>query len=165
MASPWSRIAAVIINVLIFKLGMILGPIFFGLIAKMMHSILAEQIAIILATLVPLLMYFIGQSIMMSTKGQCFGKKLLGIKVIKIDGSNPGFIEMVLFRTVIPYVALLIVGLSLNLIFYQDIEITLIKPNLIALFFYIICLFMLFRTATYRRTLEDYLAKTIVIKV
>jgi uncharacterized RDD family membrane protein YckC len=151
--------------VLIFKLGMILGPIFFGLIAKMMHSILAEQIAIILATLVPLLMYFIGQSIMMSTKGQCFGKKLLGIKVIKIDGSNPGFIEMVLFRTVIPYVALLIVGLSLNLIFYQDIEITLIKPNLIALFFYIICLFMLFRTATYRRTLEDYLAKTIVIKV
>jgi uncharacterized RDD family membrane protein YckC len=165
LASPWSRIAAVIINVLIFHLGMILGTLFFGLIAKMLHSALAKKICLILATLVPILMYFIGQSIMMSTKGQSFGKKLLGIKVIKIDGSNPGFIEMVLFRTVIPYVALLIVGLSLNLIFYQDIEITLIQPNLIALFFYIICLFMLFRTATYRRTLEDYLAKTIVIKV
>ncbi|KDN13548.1 putative integral membrane protein [Snodgrassella communis] len=165
LASPWSRIAAVIINVLIFHLGMILGTLFFGLIAKMLHSVLAGKICLILATLVPILMYFIGQSIMMSTKGQSFGKKLLGIKVIKIDGSNPGFIGTVLFRTVIPYVALLIVGLTLNLIFYQDIEITLIKPNLIALFFYIICLFMLFRTATYRRTLEDYLAKTIVIKI
>ncbi|PIT18316.1 hypothetical protein BGI32_01325 [Snodgrassella alvi] len=159
------RIAAVLINWLIFHLSIILGTLFFGLLAKMLHSALAGKICIILATLVPLLMYFIGQCIMMSTKGQSFGKKLLRIKVIGIDGSNPGFIGTVLLRTIIPAVALTIIGLLLNLIFYPDIYTVLSKPNFISLFFYIICLFMLFRTTTYRRTLEDYLAKTIVIKV
>ncbi|NUE67297.1 RDD family protein [Snodgrassella sp. ESL0253] len=165
LATPWMRIAAAIINWLILYLGIILGTVFFGLLAKILHSALAEKICIILATLVPLLMYFIGQCIMMSTKGQSFGKKLLRIKVIGIDGSNPGFIGTVLLRTIVPSVALTTVGLSLNLIFYQNIVIALTKPNTIALFFYVICLFMLFRTSTYRRTLEDYLAKTIVIKI
>ncbi|WP_239373184.1 RDD family protein [Snodgrassella gandavensis] len=165
LASPWMRIAAVLINGLIFHLGMILGTLFFGLSAKMLHSVPAGKICLILATLVPLLMYFIGQSIMMSTKGQSFGKKLLRIKVIGIDGSNPGFIGTVLLRTTVPVAALITVDLSLNLIFYQNIVIALAKPNTIALFFYVICLFMLFRTATYRRTLEDYLATTIVIKI
>ncbi|PIT53898.1 hypothetical protein BHC49_09380 [Snodgrassella alvi] len=63
------RIAAVLINGLIFHLGMILDILFFGLLAKILHSILAGKIYSILATLVPLLMYFIDQSIMMSTKG------------------------------------------------------------------------------------------------
>ncbi|PIT14617.1 hypothetical protein BGI30_03015 [Snodgrassella alvi] len=165
LASPWSRIAAVIINVLIFHLGMILGTLFFGLLVKMLHSALAGKICIILATLVPLLMYFIGQCFMMSTRGQSFGKKLLGIKVIGIDGSNPGFIGTVLLREIFPFIVLIIIDLLLNLIFYQNIYTALKKPNFISLFFYATCLFMLFRTTTYRRTLEDYLAKTIVIKI
>jgi uncharacterized RDD family membrane protein YckC len=165
LASPWMRIAAVLINWLIFYLGIILGTLFFGLVAKMLHSALAGKICIILATLVPLLMYFIGQCIMMSTRGQSFGKKLLGIKVIGIDGSNPGFIGTVLLREILPFIVLITIDLLLNLIFYQNIYTALKKPNFISLFFYAICLFMLFRTTTYWRTLEDYLAKTIVIKI
>lgn len=165
LASPWKRIIAVIINWLILYLGLLLGTILFTFLGVMFQSVMAQKISIILGVLVPLLIYFVGQSILMSTKGQSFGKKLMGIKVIGIDGSNPGFVGTVLVRSVLPYFGLAVINIIINLIFFPDINSALTRPNLISLFFYVICLVMLFRTDNFRRTLEDYLAKTIVIRI
>lgn len=165
LASPWNRITAVIINWVILYLGLIIGAILFTLLSVMFQSEIAVKIGITLGVLVPLLIYFIGQSIMMSTRGQSFGKRIMGIKVIGIEGRNPGFVGTVLVRCLLPYFSLIVINLIVNLIFYPDFITALSKPNLIALFFNVICLFMLFRTDNFNRTLEDYLARTIVIKV
>ncbi len=165
LASPWNRIIAVIINWLILYMGVFIGTILFTFLGVMFQSKMAQKISIILGVFFPLLIYFVGQSILMSTKGQSFGKKLMGIKVIGINGNNPGFIGTVLMRSVLPDFCLIVINLIVNIIFYPDIISALSKPNLIALFFYIICLVMLFRKDNFYRTLEDYLAKTIVIKI
>lgn len=39
------------------------------------------------------------QIVLLSTKGQTIGKKAMGIKIVKMDGSEPGFVHAVLLRS------------------------------------------------------------------
>ncbi|ORF14268.1 hypothetical protein BGI01_04205 [Snodgrassella alvi] len=128
-----------------------------------------DEIAFYIFMLIFLTPFFILQLIMMSKAGQSIGKYLLKIKVIKLDGRNPGFVGTVLIREIMFYTisgifSYLLIEFYIYLLNVDMLAVLILNPvygYLIPLF----CLVMLFRVDTNRRTLQDYLAKTIVIKV
>ncbi|WP_353846589.1 hypothetical protein [Snodgrassella sp.] len=98
---------------------------------------------------------------------------MMRIKVIKTNGQKSGFIGTVLVREI---VFNMLVGAVLLFIFLQPIW-SFILPSFISqlavifiihlriYIFELICLIMLFLKKSNRRTLQDYLANTIVINV
>ncbi|WP_037586493.1 RDD family protein [Stenoxybacter acetivorans] len=122
--------------------------------------------------------YCIWQLVWMSKYGQSIGKRIVGIKVIKSNGENPGFVGTVLLREV---VFILIVGFIASIIgfvagFVGAVSgvsgvsnngygfVPLMVNVAIGWTPWLICLIMLFQTKTWRRTLQDYLAGTLVVK-
>ena len=170
LASPWERIAAHMINCILF--------LFFCCISSLLYIVQyifqqesesIDEIAFYIFMLIFLTPFFILQLIMMSKAGQSIGKYLLKIKVIKLDGRNPGFVGTVLIREIMFYTisgifSYLLIEFYIYLLNVDMLAVLILNPvygYLIPLF----CLVMLFRVDTNRRTLQDYLAKTIVIKV
>lgn len=101
-------------------------------------------------TFVASIIYTIWQIYWMTKYGQSIGKRLLKIRVIRTNGDNAGFIHNILLREVVYGVIASIVSIM-----------TLGFGTLIFLF--IPC--MVFATSWHRRTLQDFLAGTIVVKV
>lgn len=105
LATAGSRLAAVMIDGLIFLPGVIVG----GLIPFLMRPATVElhpapSVGMILGyTLMGLYMLGFGiyQIIMLSTRGQTIGKKAMKIRVVKLDGSQPGFVHAVLLRVIV----------------------------------------------------------------
>lgn len=101
-------------------------------------------------TVVASIIYAVWQTCWMTKYGQSIGKRLLKIRVIRTNGSNPGFVGNVLVREIVyNVIANFITVLTLGFGFI----ILLIVP------------FMVFNTNLHRRTLQDFLAGTIVVKV
>ena len=101
-------------------------------------------------TFVASIIYTIWQIYWMTKYGQSIGKRLLKIRVIRTNGDNPGFAGNVLVREIVyKIIANFITVLTLGFGFI----ILLIVP------------FMVFNTNLHRRTLQDFLAGTIVVKV
>ena len=163
LASPWQRIAAYIINVVLYSL-----CIFLAVLLYVFHegfqpeSMYINDIALIICILILSIPFITAQWIMMSKTGQSFGKRLMKIKVINLDGHNPGFVSIVFIREILFKTIFSIFSYLLIKIFNLDPGTTEKICNYLIIF---ICFFMLFRTEANRRTLQDYLAKTIVIKV
>ncbi|WP_239324681.1 RDD family protein [Snodgrassella gandavensis] len=168
LASPWNRISAYIINNLLLTLAAFIGTILSLIFVKFVLRSESEDIevlSLIICISISLLIYAIFQSIQMSKTGQSFGKRLMGIKVIGIDGQNPGFVGTVLLREGVFNIIAKIISVTFVAIFVQLFNFPGIATKL--LFAYLlpfICLIMLFRKKTNQRTLQDYLARTIVIK-
>lgn len=179
LASPWARILAYLLNSfitsLIFTLVLISFILAYGNdFIKILKQILNNQImtdnlslfiTFCIYLFIPLLILTIIQIHWMSKYGQSIGKRIMNIKVIGENGQNPGFIGTVLVREIlfnlIVKIILLILGLLFVRILHMDeiffeFSFGYIKP--------IACLIMLFITSNNRRTLQDYLAKTLVIK-
>ncbi|PIT12563.1 RDD family protein [Snodgrassella alvi] len=169
LASPWNRISAYIINSLLLTLVAFIGVILSLFFVKFVLRSKSEDIVIlslIICISISLLIYAIFQFIQMSKTGQSFGKRLMGIKVIGIDGQNPGFVGTVLLREGIFNIIAEIISVTFVAIFVHLFNFPELATEL--LFAYLlpfICLIMLFRKSTNQRTLQDYLARTIVIKV
>ena len=169
LASPWQRIAAYIINVVLYSLCIFLAVLLYvfheGFQPESMHI---NDIALIICILILSIPFITAQWIMMSKTGQSFGKRLMKIKIIKLNGRNPGFVGTVLIREIVFYTfsgifSYLLIEFYICLLNVDMLAVLILNPvygYLIPLF----CLIMLFRTETNRRTLQDYLAKTIVIK-
>lgn len=129
--------------------------------------------SIFLYIILPVAIFALWQTIQMSITGQSIGKRLMRIKVIKTNGQKSGFIGTVLVREI---VFNMLVGAVLLFIFLQPIW-SFILPSFISqlavifiihlriYIFELICLIMLFLKKSNRRTLQDYLANTIVINV
>ena len=101
-------------------------------------------------TVVASIIYAVWQICWMTKYGQSIGKRLLKIRVIRTNGDNPGFAGNVLVREIVyKIIANFITVLTLGFGFI----ILLIVP------------FMVFNTNLHRRTLQDFLAGTIVVKV
>ena len=101
-------------------------------------------------TFVASIIYTIWQIYWMTKYGQSIGKRLLKIRVIRTNGDNPGFIHNILLREIVyGFIASIISMMTLGF------------GTLIFLF--IPC--MVFATSWHRRTLQDFLADTIVVKV
>lgn len=132
---------------------------------------------------VPILLFRLVQTILMSKKGQSIGKLIMGIKVINYNGKKAGFARLVLVREVI-FIFLISMLLynkffsikyfkrTINEIFYTNFfsssdllyyKLYLKLMNCIDPIV-IICVIMLFIARSNRRTLQDYFAGTIVVK-
>ncbi len=150
LASPWVRMGARILDFLPLALigivAAIVAPFFAGP---------AEQSGgmVVLLMLLAMLVFTGYQIWLMTRYGQSLGKRLLGIRVIKEDGSNPGFVRYVLLREFAFNLILQFIGL-----------IPLLGP-LVVLVVWVACVVMLFLEDRDHRTLQDMLANTLVVKV
>jgi|GEM_PF-159908 hypothetical protein len=182
LAGGWERIGAALLNNIFSTIAMI--PMIVGFFVGFVNirdngnwnNIDDMQIMLnkfnplwFLVGLAIFLAYSIWQCVLMSTTGQSLGKKLLNLKVIKSDGSEAGFVGTVLLREVVYMVASAIaVGIVSNLLFMmltlEDIYKEIILNNLFSYIPTLICAVMLF-TSRDRRTLQDKIANTVVIKL
>ena len=105
------------------------------------------------------LVFGIFQLYYMSRDGQSLGKKIMGIRVLKSDGNNPGFEGTVLIREV---VWALVVGVVVTFVSLVTSD---IGGNLVSLLIAFINFIMLFSVKRDRRTLYDMLADTVVVKL
>ena len=146
-----------------------------------------QPIRIFLYIILPLLIYVVFQFIQMSLTGQSVGKRLMKIKVIKKNGEKAGFFNVVLVReifyTFITLILLFIltikdinlrqmehaknVGVYLNFIdkFLKYLYNILHIFTEFSTLFLFICIIMLFIRKSNYRTLQDFLANTIVVKI
>lgn len=52
--------------------------------------------------LIPLLALVVVQLVLLTMRGQTLGKMLLRLRIVKLDGSNPGFVGAVILRSFLP---------------------------------------------------------------
>lgn len=148
-----------------------------------------QPLRIFLYIILPLLIYVVFQFIQMSLTGQSVGKRLMKIKVIKKNGKKAGFFNVVLVReifytfiTLILFTMLIIIIIDVpsnlmdfakNISVYQNFiykflnylyRILCIFTEFSTLFLFI-CIIMLFIRKSNYRTLQDFLANTIVVKI
>ena len=179
LASPWARILAYLLNTFITSFVCILSVIGFILVygddviqilkqiqnKQIMTYNLSIFITFCIYLFIPLLILTIIQFLWMSKYGQSIGKRIMNIKVIGENGQNPGFIGTVLIREILFNLIINIILLILSLLFVRILQMN--EEFFKFSFGYITpiaCLIMLFITNNNRRTLQDYLAKTLVIK-
>ena len=167
LASPWARMGAVVLNWLFGVLTFVptLAATYF------LSSSSKNNIAlfIIIPSLLIPLVYGIWQLVQYSRHGQTLGKKIVGIRVIREDGSNPGFVGAVLLREVVYNMIVGIIALVIALPFGFGMSSEQVSAgdniyNMVSTLPTLICVVMLF-SARDRRTLQDMLAKTVVIQL
>ncbi|MCP2040213.1 putative RDD family membrane protein YckC [Neisseria sp. HSC-16F19] len=178
IAGPWARIAAYIINTILTVLVVV------PLIIDIVRLGISENSSVnaftdlftgvgMIATVVLGFGLLIWQLVWMTTRGQSIGKRMLGIKVVNMEGQNPGFVGTVLMREVVYQLIILVITFIIGFIAGMFLAAggTLEAMDEYSTLFdalgyipLIICLIMLFNKNNMRRTLQDYLAKTIVIK-
>lgn len=94
----------------------------------------------------------------MSRYGQSLGKKIMGIRVLKSNGSNPGFLGTVLVRELAWGLIVLVILISA----YFVLKVNILICSLLIL---LINFIMLFSVKRDRRTLYDILADTVVVQL
>ena len=146
-----------------------------------------QPLRIFLYIILPLLIYVVFQFIQMSLTGQSVGKRLMKIKVIKKNGEKAGFFNAVLVREIFyTFITLILlfklvgiyvyfsemesaknVGIYLNFIdkFLDYLYRILSIFTEFSTLFLFICIIMLFIRKSNYRTLQDFLANTIVVKI
>ena len=182
LAGPWARMGAYLINSLLSVVVML--PFIIAawplMVAELSgQSINADNInpgGIFISLAISMLLgliLLVWQIVWMVQRGQSIGKRLLGIKVIGLNGENPGFVGTVLLREVVYYLIVLVITFILGAILGvvmaaggapDAIEQYNYVFDLLGYIPTIICTVMLFRSQALRRTLQDYLAKTLVVK-
>ena len=165
LATPWQRIGAYLINILIG--GVLYLPMVFGVAIPAYQNSVAQAQGLPVAadggmstgsavmmgiSGLLLLAYLIYQAVIMSRDGQSLGKKIMKIKVVDLDGYNPGFKGVVLMREIV----FNIITSVLSLIPFLGV--------LVSFGVSIARLVMIFLDSNDRRTLQDMLAKTMVVK-
>ena len=116
-----------------------------------------------------LLAYAILQVRMMSKHGQSIGKKIMHIRLLKTDGTNPGFWGAVMLREVVYNIMLaiaaMITGYAAVLLSGAPAATADVIANMVTLSASLACFIMLFNKQKSRRTLQDYLAGTVVVQL
>ena len=128
----------------------------------------------------PIFLFFILQAVQMSLTGQSIGKKLMKIRVISTSGQSSGFAIIVFNREII-FNIIATISLALFFLPIDQILIALRSTTIINILhaaklskfllllakflFPFICFIMLFNKKNNHRTLQDYLAHTVVVKV
>lgn len=185
LASPWRRIGAILINFVLWLL--VSTPFLVAVITlaisrpvpntddsvTVIYNFYQPIMANILATMLLNVILLLWQWGWMGRYGQSIGKRVLGIKVVGLNGEKLGFNGIVLVREVSFYFLVLFSFSILNLVFscisfmgFPLVAIILAQAAFIIYYLIpLICLVMLFIPKIQRRTLQDLLAKTIVIRV
>ncbi len=173
IASPWARVTAYLLNYLFNVI--IFLPYYYILYTEATAISKQENIAFTqdlitsvsmradmaqmlgLSTIVYLIVGIV-QLYYMSRYGQSLGKKIMGIRVLKSNGSNPGFLGTVLVREVAWGLIVLVILISA----YFVLKVNILICSLLIL---LINFIMLFSVKRDRRTLYDMLADTVVVKL
>ena len=71
-------------------------------IAPTPEELLANIAPALPLLIIPLLAFVIVQVVMLVKNGQTIGKKMLGIRIVKLDGSNPSFTNVIIMRGILP---------------------------------------------------------------
>lgn len=213
LASPWRRIVAYSINCALYYLILFIGIQIFNQSNKLNeygndyplqvwflsdfgdykpindlgNLIFLDDIynptLLLIYIVVPILLFRLVQTILMSKKGQSIGKLIMGIKVINYNGKKAGFARLVLVREVIfiCLISMLLYNKFLSIKYFKRTINEIFYKNFFSssdLLYYklylklmncidpivIICVIMLFIARSNRRTLQDYFAGTIVVK-
>ena len=161
LASPWVRLAAWLIDVLIYFvvtmvaviIGVVIAGVGFSDLTNFDAGFFLGAIAVVvLLTLLAFLVVFIVQMVLLATRGQTIGKILLKIRIVDAQtGEHPGWARLILLRTIVNW---LIQG-ALN-------AVPVVGQGLGGLYFIIDSLFI-FRAD--HRTIHDFIAGTRVDKV
>lgn len=177
IASAGSRMAAYLINIIFGVIA--LSPFFIVVKSLEVKTGGFKQMAalegfwqdmgwLMLLGLLVVVLYIIVQIYFMSRDGQSLGKKIMGICVLKTDGRNPGFVGAVLMREVLYnlIVALVAVAIGkLGQLATGSENVGVKMEQIVSWGAFIVCVVMLFQTKIDRRTLSDYLADTVVVKL
>ena len=173
IASVWSRVAAYLLNYLFNVI--IFLPYYYilyteaAVIAKQKNipftpdlitsvSMRADMAQVGGLSTIVYLIVGIVQLYYMSRYGQSLGKKIMGIRVLKSNGSNPGFLGTVLVRELAWGLIVLVILISA----YFVLKVNILICSLLIL---LINFIMLFSVKRDRRTLYDMLADTVVVKL
>ena len=150
LAVPWRRVAAAALNLLI----MLVFTIGVGFIAGLVGGLFGSNFGN--SALIgdgAMLVYVIGQAMLMANSGQSLGKRMMGIRVISEDGSEPSLVQYLLLRE-----AAILLPLAILLKFLPLIG------GMLSLVVASACILMMFMEDGNRRTGQDMLAKTLVIR-
>ncbi|WP_037587513.1 RDD family protein [Stenoxybacter acetivorans] len=163
LASPGQRLWAILLNGLCYMLVFFLSLSFLAVVKTISPNISEALFDLLVKSSLNIFSLLLGvwQIIWMSKYGQSIGKNIVGIKVIKLDGENPGFVGTVLMREGAYYLILGMIAYIIGSLISTP-ETAGGTINNLAFF---ACAIMVFIKSNMRRTLQDYLAKTIVIKV
>lgn len=157
LAEGWQRIVAGIIDWVLWSVFMVpmqLAGVLAILGGAIGGSWQAEDKLLLLGLVLITIAFCIYQIVIMAKDGQSLGKKILRIRVITEDGENPGFVKYVLVRVLLFYLLVAIAPAFLG----ETVAATVFWVCVIA------CVIMLFIEGRNRQTLQDLLAKTLVIK-
>ncbi|UTG71602.1 RDD family protein [Neisseria subflava] len=168
IASVWSRVAAYLLNnlfIFLIWLPFIVMVVFTldeskKLVSESSLFNTPEYFAItFFISLAVYLVFGIVQLYYMSRDGQSLGKKIMGIRVLKSDGSNPGFGGTVLIREVAWAFIVGIIIIAVMLVVNET------GGDLVSLLMAFINFIMLFSVKRDRRTLYDMMADTVVVQL
>ncbi|MBI0159402.1 MULTISPECIES: RDD family protein [unclassified Snodgrassella] len=181
-ATPLKRLIAGIINILLFFIPANVVYIFFH--TKYIKAIFAIPfVCLTLASIIFLMILPFWQCFWMWKRGQSIGKKIMGIKVIRLDNRSPDFWNNVIKREFIYYIYMYILARSCfysqglqDVFFYIclmfmppdlffSVETAPLVPLLLLIdIFNLMCLYRLFSNKFLSVTLQDKLAKTRVVQ-
>ncbi len=161
LASPWKRIGAFLINQILSVLVAIpmyvsMWPLLISTLDNQMPSGIDEDAissmmgGVGISAILGLILLVL-QIVFMVKDGQSIGKKLLKIKVVTLNGENPGFVGYVLLREFVFWLLVSLVGIIPLLGLLAQLGV------------YIALLVMIFLEQNNRSTLQDMLAKTLVV--
>ena len=150
LAAPWRRVVAAALNLLIMLVFTIGVNFITGLVGGLFGSNFGNPALIGYGAM---LAYVIGQAMLMANSGQSLGKRMMGIRVISEDGSEPSLVQYLLLRE-----AAILLPLAILLKFLPLIG------GMLSLVVAAACILMMFMEDGNRRTGQDMLAKTLVIR-
>lgn len=177
-ATPLQRVIAGMINIQLY-----LAPAIVMFIVLHIRPFSDICFYITLACIIFLIILPVWQCYWMRTRGQSIGKKILGIRIIRIDNRPPNFWTIVIKREIIYYIYIFILAISIfylpgphNQVFFAFflliplnllLSVTTLPLLLIILLidiFNFMCLYRLFSNKFLFVTLQDKFAKTIVVQ-
>ena len=150
LAAPWRRIAAAALNLLM----MLVITAGIGFLVSSIGGLLGQNFGNpALIGYGTMLAYVVGQAMLMVNSGQSLGKRIMGIRVISEDGSEPGLVQYLLLRE-----AAVLLPLAILLKFLPLIG------GMLSLVVAAACVLMMFMEDGNRRPGQDMLANTLVIR-
>ena len=172
LASAGSRIGAALLNGVFNLLAYI--PLIVAIVQEGGYNTRAQGLEKLstddtglMGWLMGVLVYGIVQIFYMSRDGQSLGKKVLGIRVLKTDGQNPGFLGTVLIREIGYGLVLFLISVGIGMlgVLMGGENLGDILVNLVQFGASGACVVMLFQMKNDRRTLQDMMANTVVVKL
>jgi uncharacterized RDD family membrane protein YckC len=123
LADRGTRLVAVLLDSVVALPLVILGVVV-AVAGKGNDTLVAIGIGVVVLAAIALVVY---QIVLLSTRGQTLGKRWMKVKIVALDGTNPGFVKAVLLRAFVngliggvPYLGMIYSLVDILMIFRED---------------------------------------------